>query len=187
LSHSAEERPRSRASLLAGPGDPWQKQGMTLPDKVRRLPPVSTRRETAPALFRLLTDSALSRAALSACGFPLALVDADAPTCPVTYVNAAFEELFGYREAEARGRGVVDLLFGGDDSVAQRLFGEPASRWKLPAWSKNGATLQVETTVGAVRASDGRLTHWVLGIVDRSEIETLRAELSALRSVATAN
>ncbi len=30
----------------------------------------------APALFRLLADSAVSRAALGACGFPVALVDA---------------------------------------------------------------------------------------------------------------
>ena len=155
---------------------------MTLPNKVRPLPPVHGRREAAPALFRLLSDSALSRAALSVCGFPLLLVDADGPGRPVTYVNAAFEEFFGYREAEARGRGVVDLLFHGDEAVAQRLFGEPASRWRLPAWSKNGAALQVEATVGAVRAADGRLTHWVLGIVDRSELESLRAEIAALRS-----
>ena len=80
---------------------------MTLPDKVRRLPPsghsVCARREAAPALFRLLADSALSRAALSACGLPLALVEADAPGCPVTYVHAAFVSLFGYRESEWRG------------------------------------------------------------------------------------
>ena len=162
---------------------------MTLPNKVRRLPPVSGRREAAPALFRLLADSALSRAALSVCGFPLLLVDADAPGRPVTYVNAAFEEFFGYREAEVRGRGVVELLFHGDEGVAQKLFGEPSSRWRLPAWSKNGLALQVEATVGAVRATDGRLTHWVLGLVDRSELETLRAEIAALRScpVAAAN
>jgi len=159
---------------------------MTLPNKVRRLPPVQGRREAAPALFRLLSDSALSRAALSVCGLPLVLVDADGPGRPVTYVNAAFEEFFGYREAEVRGRAVVDLLFHGDEAVAQRLFGEPASRWRLPAWSKNGVALQVEATVGAVRAADGHLSHWVLGIVDRSEVENLRAELAALRSVAAA-
>jgi PAS domain S-box-containing protein len=159
---------------------------MTVADKVRRLPPsgrpARARPEAAPALFRLLTDSALSRAALSACGLPLALVEADAPGCPVTYVNAAFETLFGYREAEVRGRGVVDLLFHGDEALAQRLFGEPASRWRLPAWSKDGAALQIETAVGAVRSSDGRLTHWVLGMVDRSELESLRAEIAALRA-----
>jgi PAS domain S-box-containing protein len=160
---------------------------MAVPDKVHRLPPVAKRREAAPALFRLLAESALSRAALSACGFPLALVDADAPGCPVTYVNSAFEGFFGYREGEARGRNVVDLLFRGDEAVAHRLFGEPSSRWRLPAWSKEGNALQVETTVGAVRSVDGRVTHWVLGIVDRTEIETLRAELTALRSVPAAN
>jgi PAS domain S-box-containing protein len=159
---------------------------MTVADKVRRIPAsghaACARREAAPALFRLLADSALSRAALSACGLPLALVEADAPGCPVTYVNAAFEGLFGYREAEVRGRGVIDLLFRGDDALAQRLFGEPASRWRLPAWSKDGAALQIEAAVGAVRSSDGRLTHWVLGIVDRSELESLRAEIAALRA-----
>ena len=155
---------------------------MTVPDTVRRLPPVARRREAAPALFRLLADSALSRAALSACGFPLALVDADAPGRPVTYVNSAFEGFFGYCESEARGRGVVDLLFRGDQAVAHRLFEEPASRWRPPAWSKDGAALQIEATVGAVRASDGRLTHWVLGIVDRSELESLRAEIAELRA-----
>jgi PAS domain S-box-containing protein len=159
---------------------------MTLPDKVRRLPPssrtVCARREVAPALFRLLADSALSRAALSACGLPLALVEAEPPGFPVTYVNAAFESLFGYREPEVRGRGIVDLLFRGDEALVQRLFGEPASRWRLPAWSKDGAALQIEIAVGAVRSADGRLTHWVLTIVDRSELESLRAEIAALRA-----
>jgi len=159
---------------------------MTLPDTVRRLPPVARRREAAPALFRLLADSALSRAALSACGFPLALVDADAPGRPVTYVNGAFEGFFGYCENEARGRGVVDLLFRGDQAVARRLFGEPASRWRLPAWSKDGGALQVEASVGAVRAADGRLTHWVLSFTDRSEIEHLRSELHASRGASPA-
>jgi len=42
------------------------------------------KRDAAPALFRLLSDGALSRAALGACGFPLAILDASAPTRPVT-------------------------------------------------------------------------------------------------------
>lgn len=164
---------------------------MTLADKVRRMPPpgrpVCVRREAAPALFRLLAESALSRAALSACGLPLALIDADGPGRPVTYVNAAFEGFFGYREAEVRGRGVIELLFRGDEALARELFNESATRWRLPAWTKDGAALQVEAALSAVRAADGRLTHWVLTIVDRSELETLRAELAALRSVPVTN
>ena len=38
--------------------------------------PAPARAEVAPALFRLLAESALARAALDACGQPLALVEA---------------------------------------------------------------------------------------------------------------
>lgn len=66
--------------------------------------------EAAPALFRLLSDSALSRAALGACGFPLAIVDASAPTRPVSHANAAFEGFFGYKPGESLGRPLAALL-----------------------------------------------------------------------------
>ena len=62
------------------------------------------RTEPAPALFRLLSDSALSRAALGACGIPLAILDAAAPARSVTYVNPAFEGFFGFHPGEALGR-----------------------------------------------------------------------------------
>jgi PAS domain S-box-containing protein len=149
-------------------------------------PAIQPRIETAPALFRLLSDSALARAALSACGFAVALADARSPGQPITYVNAAFERLFGYREAEARGRGVADLLFRGDSELAQNLFGEPASRRKLSAWGKDGGLLPVEVAVSALRGADGGLTHWILAFTDRSEIERVREELASLKSPAAA-
>ena len=68
---------------------------MTVPDKL------PNGRQPAPALARLLSDSALSRAALAACGFPVALADAAAKGRPLTYVNPAFETYFGYRAEEA--------------------------------------------------------------------------------------
>ncbi len=46
---------------------------MTVPDKL----PNGSRPREAPALARLLADSSLSRAALAACGFPVALAFAD--------------------------------------------------------------------------------------------------------------
>ena len=138
--------------------------------------------EGAPALFRLLSDSALARAALSACGFAVALADAGAPGQPITYVNAAFERYFGYREAEARGRGVIELLFGGDTELAQRLFSAPAARWKLSACGKDGGSLPVEAAVSALRGADGCVSHWVLAFTDRSEIERVREELASLKS-----
>jgi PAS domain S-box-containing protein len=140
--------------------------------------------ENAPALSRLLSDSALSRAALGACGFPLAMLDARAGSRPVTYVNAAFEGFFGYRAAEALGRPLAALVFHGDEPLVHRLLAEAHSRWKARAWAKDGAVRHVEITLGAIHGADGALTHWVVGFADRSEVERLRAQLEGLKSLA---
>jgi PAS domain S-box-containing protein len=144
--------------------------------------------EAAPALYRLLSDSALSRAALGACGFPLAMLDAKAAARPVTYVNAAFEGFFGYRAAEALGRPLAALLFHGDEPLVHRLLAESSSRWKLRAWGKDGAVRHVEIALGAVHSADadGQLTHWVVAFSDRSEVEKLRSELEGLKALAAA-
>ena len=140
--------------------------------------------ENAPALSRLLSDSALSRAALGACGFPLAMLDACAPARPVTYVNAAFESFFGYRAAEALGRPLAALVFRGDEPLVHRLLAESGSRWKARAWTKDGELRHVEITLGAIHGADGELTHWVVAFADRSEVERLRSQLEALKSLA---
>lgn len=152
---------------------------MTAPNK-------ASRPEAAPALFRLLSDSALSRAALGACGFPLAILDASLPSRPVTYINPAFEGFFGYGAGEALGRPLAALVFRGDDALAQRLLAETASRWQVRAWGKDGQARHVELALGAVRSTDGRVTHWVVAFSDRSEVERLRAELESLRALAAA-
>ncbi len=144
------------------------------------------RREAAPALFRLLSDSALSRAALGACGFPLAIVDAATPTRPVSYANPAFEGFFGYKPGEVLGRPLAALLFRGDDALVHRLLAESASNWELKAWAKDGSVRHVELALGAVRSAEGRLTHWVVTLSDRGEVERLRAELAALKTLASA-
>jgi len=140
--------------------------------------------ENAPALSRLLSDSALSRAALGACGFPLAMLDARASARPVTYVNAAFEGFFGYEAGEALGRALAALLFQGDEPLVHRLLAESSSRWKLRAWAKDGAVRHVEITLGAVHNADGELTHWVVAFADRSEVERLRSQLEDLKALA---
>ena len=152
---------------------------MSVPNRVKRV-------EAAPALFRLLSDSALSRAALGPCGFPLAMLDAGAPARPVTYLNDAFEGFFGYRAAEALGRPLAALIFRGDDALVHRLLAESVSRWGLKAWAKDGTARHVEVALGAVRGADGRLTHWVVAFSDRTEVERLRAELAALKTLASA-
>lgn len=139
--------------------------------------PGRIRPQAAPALYRLLADSALYRAAFSACGFPLALVDAGHGQAFVE-VNPAFEGFFGYRAAEARGRAFAALILHGDASVAERLFDHGSSCWRLRAWRKDGAVLEVEVTAGAVRDTDGRLTHWMLGFADCGEHARMRGRVA---------
>ena len=150
---------------------------MALPSRLQRP-------ENAPALSRLLSDSALSRAALGACGFALAMLDARAGSRPVTYVNPAFEGFFGYCAAEALGRPLGTLVFRGDEPLVHRLLAESNSRWKARAWAKDGAVRHVEIMPGAIHGPDGELTHWVVAFADRSEVERLRSQLEALKSLA---
>jgi len=149
---------------------------MAVPDSSRQGSP---RPEIAPALFRLLAESALSRAALDACGMPVILVDAAVQPEPVSYVNRAFETFFGYRAAESLGRPAKGLLFA-DARPAERLFREPDARNVLRARRKDGSEVDVEVAVSALRGVDGRVTHWVLAFADRTELEALRATLNAL-------
>jgi PAS domain S-box-containing protein len=139
----------------------------------------------APALARFLSDSALSRAALAACGFPVALSDATAKGRPFTYVNPAFESFFGYRGDEVLGRPMITLLFPEDESAAG-MFNEAPARQHMRARRKDGATVDVELSIGMVHGVDGRLTHWVLAFADRSEIARMREELRVLRSIEAA-
>lgn len=143
--------------------------------------------QTAPALFRLLSDSALSRAALGACGVPVALLDANAKTRSFTYVNAAFESFFGYGEAEALGRPAAALLFHGDEALLQRLLAESPRRWELTAWGKDGDVRHVEVALHGLRSTDGRLTHWVVAFSDRTEVAQLRAQIESLKSASAAS
>lgn len=148
---------------------------------LNRLP----RPEPTAALHRLLSDSAVWRAALGACALPLALIDASNPSRPLTYLNRAFEGYFGYRAAEALGSPLAALLFRGDDALVHRLLAE-TSCWELKAWAKDGSVRHVELALGAVRSADGRISHWVVAFSDRSELERLRAELAAPKSLASA-
>ncbi|HEX5508483.1 MAG TPA: PAS domain-containing protein [Pseudolabrys sp.] len=142
---------------------------------------------TAPALFRLLSDSALSRAALGACPIPLAIIDAKAKAHPVTYANAAFQAHFGYGEAELIGRSLAALVFRGDESLVARLLAEFSSRWEVSAWTKDGELRHVELALRGVRDAEGEISHWVAAASDRDEVERLRAEVKSLRELAGAS
>lgn len=142
---------------------------------------------TAPALFRLLSDSSLSRAALGACPIPVVIIDAKAKAHPVTYANSAFEAHFGYREAELIGRGLAALVFRGDELLVERLLAEFSSRWEVSAWTKDGKVRHVELALRGVRDAEGEISHWVATASDRDEVEQLRAEVKSLKELASAS
>jgi PAS domain S-box-containing protein len=141
----------------------------------------SGRREGGPALSRLLAEAAMVRAALGACPCPIAILDAGSPSRPVTYVNAAFEEAFGVRAADALGRALGALVFRGDEALVHRMLAESAFSKPVRAWSKDGSPRPVELALGALRDRDGRVTHWVASFADRSEAEQLHAQLESMR------
>jgi len=139
------------------------------------------RQDSAPALFRLLADSVLSRAALASCGAAVAIVDAQDARCPIAYLNPAFERLFGYRECEVRGQDVFSLIVDRQADLQDRLREAVRAPQELCARHKNGRPLDVEVVLGPVHDSGGRLTHWVVTFSDCSERARLRAELSMLK------
>lgn len=149
---------------------------MTFPNKRQRSEP-------APALYRLLSDSAVSRAALGACALPLVLVDATGGAASVTYCNPAFQRFFSYSESETVGTPLPVLVFRGEAAPLHALLGQPAEALALPAYAKDGSARQVDATLGVVRSAEGLTTHWVIGFADRSELERLRAELAAARAL----
>lgn len=151
---------------------------MTLADKRRA--------QTAPALFRLLAECALTRAALGSCGLPVAILEAGARASPLIYCNSAFESLFGYPENDAAGKSLATLVFRGDEALLQRLLDTPR-RWELTAWGKDGRERPVGVTVSAVRSVEGAITHWVIGFSDRGEVEQLRAEVESLKGLAASS
>lgn len=122
--------------------------------------------DTTPALTRLLSESALYRAALGACGFPVVILDAADPARPVIYVNAAFEEFFGYAAHEALGQPLAQLVLRGDEPLAHRLLAGSRAHWQINVWTKDGTARRAETTIGAVRGPDGRVSHWVAAFAE---------------------
>ncbi len=139
--------------------------------------------DAAPAVYGRLSDSALCRAALGACGFPVALADASAKGHPLTFANQAFEAFFGYRTDEIVGRPAITLLFPEDESAAT-MFDRAPARVEMRARRKDGTTAHVELTIGMVHGANGRLSHWVLAFADRSELERLREELRVIKAIA---
>ena len=124
----------------------------------------------APALYRLLADSALNRAALDVCAAPVVIMDAAATGYPLVFANPAFEALFGYERAEALGRPARALLVSDAESLLDWLpWGGERPRVEIAAHRKDGSALCLEGVAGEVRNARAERTHWVLTFSDRTE------------------
>jgi len=135
----------------------------------------------APALFRLLSDSAMSRAALASCGAAVAIVDAQDANWPIAYLNPAFEHLFGHRDRDVCGQPLVSLILSREPGMQDLLLEAVQLPHEICAIHKNGTRRDVEIVLGPVYDSGGRLTHWVMTFTDQSELARLRAELATLQ------
>ncbi len=123
----------------------------------------------APALFRLLSDSALNRAALDVCAAPVVIMDASATAYPVAYVNPAFEALFGYSSKEAIGRPARALLVADAEVLLGWLpWGGELPRVEIACRHRDGTAIHVEAVAGDVRGTRGERTHWVLTFLERA-------------------
>lgn len=133
--------------------------------------------EAAPALFRLLADSALYRAAMAASRVPFALLDAQLAGMPFVFVNPAFERLSGYAERDTLGRPAsLALAPCGDEGSLGALL--------VPAGDATAATtgLRIACRVrrrdateravlaafDPVRDNRGGISHWIVAIDDAS-------------------
>lgn len=121
----------------------------------------------APALYRLLSDSALNRAALDVCAAPVAIIDATATAHPVVYANPAFEALLGYAASEVLGRPARALLVSEAETLLDWLpWGGELARVEFISHRRDGAPLRIEGVAGDIRGTRGERTHWVLTLTD---------------------
>lgn len=95
----------------------------------------------------------------------IALVDAQDPAHPVTYVNPGFESLTGYSSADLLGKNL--RLLQGDDRdqdarhrLRQALSHGESCRLLLRNYRKDGTVFWNEMTVVPLRDASGRLTHF---------------------------
>ena len=133
--------------------------------------------EAAPALFRLLSDSALYRAAMAASRVPLAVLDAARTGLPYVFVNPAFERLSGYAARDAIGRPAsLNLALRGREASLETLLAltsaEPSATPGL--WiaccvrRRDGTERAVLVAFDPVRDNQGGISHWIVALNDAS-------------------
>jgi PAS domain S-box-containing protein len=110
---------------------------------------------------------------------------------PITFVNAAFEQMTGYTRREAKGR-YIDFLGGTEtnpDAIARlrEAFNKDTEyTTELLLYRKDGTPFWATVSLAPVADSRGRLTHFVGVITDVTERRRAEEELTHAKEEAEA-
>ena len=94
------------------------------------------------------------------------IADAEAPDCPVIYVNLGFEQITGYPPPEAVGKN-FRFLYGSDtiqpglDTVRQAIANGESCLVTLRNYRKDGSMFWNELSISPVHNPAGKLTHFI--------------------------
>ena len=157
----------------------WRADGSSIPVEYRAHPirrdgetlgAVVTFVDVAPRR-RAETEMRLRERALKAIAQGVFITDPARSDEPIIYVNAAFERLTGYSQAEASGRNIEFLRGPETDPAAieelQAAFrGRREARVAMLSYRKDGSTFWNALTIAPVECPDGRVTHFVGVVTD---------------------
>jgi PAS domain S-box-containing protein len=176
----------------------WRADGSTIPVEYRAHP-IRRDGKTLGAVVtfvdveprrRAETEMRLRERALKAIAQGVFITDPGRSDEPIIYVNAAFERLTGYSQADASGRN-IDFLRGPetDPQAIEELFAAFRDRReasvKMLSYRKDGSTFWDSMTIAPVEGPDGRVTHFVGVVTDvtrsRQDFERLCESEERLR------
>jgi PAS domain S-box-containing protein len=126
--------------------------------------PALRRDQAAPALFSLLAESALYRAAYAACGVAMGIVDARLERPQFISVNREFERLLGFHGSDACRYPVVALLLDGNNALAATVFRSEPTREEVEVRRRDGSRLTVALACTPLHDAAGSHTHWAVAL-----------------------
>jgi PAS domain S-box-containing protein len=176
----------------------WRADGSTIPVEYRAHP-IRRDGESLGAVVtfvdveprrRAETEMRLRERALKAIAQGVFITDPARSDEPIIYVNAAFERLTGYSQADASGRNIDFLTGPGTDPRAiEELLaafrGRREASVMMLSYRKDGSTFWDALTIAPVEGPDGLVTHFVGVVTDitkpKKDVERLRVSEERLR------
>jgi PAS domain S-box-containing protein len=178
----------------------WRADGTSFPVEYRTSPILSDRKTIgAVVTFADITQRQLAEEtmrlrdrSLKAIGQGLFITDPSRSDEPIIYVNAAFEHMTGYTQAETAGSDIRALLEGPEtDPVALQEIRDAfregrEAQVELLSYCKDRTTFWNALAVSPVQDAAGRVTHFVGVMTDISEPKRAQEELRLAKEAAEA-